>query len=770
MVTGNSTTGPAHVRAPRVGARVTRTSPDSAAAVPRTPRVTRTRAIRTPRAIRSLLTALIAVLAVVPLTLAPPAAQAVQYNATIAFTGVLTTDAGVTLTGIVENTGTDPLHQVEVVLWGGTPAITTAQALDAVLASDPQSETADALTTPGATAVIVAGDVAFAAGQTAAFTVTATWADLGAMGPGAYLTGVYVHASDVPEAPLVTIGWGRTLVTHSAFPAASALVVLMTSAPAWLHDAVFLDDHLAGELAGRLLTLVQFAGRPGVTWVIDPALLRAVTVMAGGYEVAQGTTTTPGTGQAAATTWLDAFRLLDMANGYRLPWGNPDLALGLAHHDPALLTNAQAAAAADPALDPLPLAVRAANGRVDDAFLTYIAPLAPAAVLAETMSSAVAGSTAVLATPPEPFPAGLTTGDDAGLQTIQRALADNWIAPGPLVRVVDTVAAAGLAGRLLLRGVPIVPLRDITVTTPWSPALARGTPAGPLTAAALTPVASVGTVTDAYASLVADPAAADALVAAQRSLMLSQSWPGDAAAGTYATAVAAWVRTLMAGVTLTAPADVSLTARVTSFPVTITNTLTVPVSVRITGRSTPTGIRPANITIPAVDTQVVEPGVKMTLVMSPTVLREGDADLRLQLTTPSGVAIGTPVVLPVHAAITAWMGWAVVGAAFVLFAVGTYLRVRTKGRSRSPVEQANVQKPVEQVAVQKPVEQASAASGVETSDPRRLPGVSTPTRGERSTNVFVLPSPRTVLTNEVRSTPAPDGALVNRLVDAEDSA
>ena len=612
--------------------------------------------------------------------IAVPSAQAVQYGASVVFTSVVADAEGVTLSGTVTNTGTDPLYKAQVILWRDSDTINTPQALQAVMALDPQADTGDRMLTKAADSVIVSGNNTFQPGQTADFTVTASWAGMGITADGAYLVGVHVRASSVSWGTLVTVGRGRTLVTLAQTKtASSAVVVMLTSAPSLIHDNVFLDDHLASELTGRLSTLLKLAQQPGVTWAIDPALYNEISVMAKGYQVMQGTDLVAGTGQAAASQWLAAFRSLNQANGYRLPWGNPDLALGLATSNADLITTSQAAEAANPQLDKLPLLVRPGNGLADDAFLSYIAPLQPTVVLAQAGADATLAHGVLLDTMPTAFPAGIgPAGDDAVVQQEQMTWVDDLVSPDPVIRVIDTAADADLASQTMPSWVNLVPLSSIPTTTSWTTELSTGQAAGPLTTSMTGPLASVQTAVASYSSLVADPKATAAQMDQTQVAILSQSWSDDTAATQYATAVGQWLTSILDDVTLSAAPDVTLTSRTSSFPVTVSNGLSVPVYIRITAQSVPDDSSPATLTIPATEVVTVKPADKLSLTVTPTVVREGDADIVLQLTTQDGLAFNPPVTVHVHANISAWMGWIVVGSAFVLFVVGTVLRVKTK--------------------------------------------------------------------------------------------
>ena len=622
-------------------------------------------------------------------------AYAVQFELTVAFTAIQTDEAGLTITGTVTNSGTDPLYNAQVVPWADAEVITTPERLRAVTAEAPRPDSGNCTGIAADATRLTQDGVTFDPGQAADFTVRASWADLAVAPTGVQLAGVHACGSEDSWGRPVTIGAERTLVTRVT-RTDSATVVLLSSPPSLLHDSLFLDDHLAAELTGRLDTLVKLAARPGMTWAIDPALFREVLTMAQGYDVQDGTTVSPGTGQAAAEAWLTAFKNLDSARGYRLPWGNPDLTLGLTNSGLDPVAAVTAAEAADPEFAHLPRLIHPGNGLADQGFLDYTSPLQPAVILAATTANAtitpaggpttgpgeVATDGLILDTATAPFPDGPdSAGADAGLQRLQRALADNALSPRPVIRVIDSAPAAALALRLADTGGGLTPLEPIPPTQEWTAALSTGAADGPLTKAVAAPAQAAAKTIKTYGSLVEDPAGAALLTAHALATIASQAWPDDAAATRYAKAVDQSFRAVMAQVTLKAPAEVALTSRGVPFPVTVTNGLAVPVNVRVTGSSA-RGTSQGQITIPPTDVVTIQPGDKQTLSLNPNVIREGQATVTLQLTTPDGQSFGDKVLLPVSASASAWMGWAVVGAAFILFVVGTFLRVRTARKKR----------------------------------------------------------------------------------------
>ena len=646
--------------------------------------------------LRTLAYVSIACLILVAGVIGQPVAQAEpQYEATVVLTNIVSDANGVTLSGTVTSTGTDPLYQVQVMLWRDPTPLTTPDQLDEALKADPDLDTGDRIQTDDSPTIVRSGTDTFDPGESAGFTVSATWDEMDINADGVYLVGVHVRATSVSWGSLVTIGRGRTLVTvANATTAQVATVVMLTSEPSLLHDDVFIDDHLADELQGRLAALLDLARQPGVSWVIDPALIDEVSHMADGYEVLATvlqpdttaptnppgeTVTTPGTGKAQAATWLAAFRTLNQAQGYRMPWGNPDLALG-ASTGADLVSPSQSADLPMNDLEDLPLVVHANNGQADGPFLDSIAPLQPDIVLADSGSSGFIPSGVLLKTLPVPFPGGPGPDANTFLQQIQRIVAEDATS-GVTIRVISTEEDAELASQPVPPWVSPILLGAIQPHIDFTADLSHGTAAGSLSASALDGVRSVETNLAAYSSLISNPAAASSLLAPSMARLASQSWGGDDASGAYCHGVNQWISSILAQVSLTATPEVSLTSRTTPFPVTVINKLDVPVSVRVSSQTVPVGHAPATIIIPLTDVEVIQPGDKIPVILSPTVTRDGDADVIVTLTTQDGYVLDSSATVRLHASSSSWMGWVVVGAAAILFMVGTFLRVRAKSRT-----------------------------------------------------------------------------------------
>jgi len=103
--------------------------------------------MRIARASRTVLYIAVACLIIVSVASRPIAWAEPQYDAAIVFTGITSDENGVTLSGTVTSTGTDPLYRVQVVLWRDRTPLRTRDQLDEALAADPNADTGDRIDT-----------------------------------------------------------------------------------------------------------------------------------------------------------------------------------------------------------------------------------------------------------------------------------------------------------------------------------------------------------------------------------------------------------------------------------------------------------------------------------------------------------------------------------------------------------------------------------------------------------------------------------------------
>ncbi|MGA4506675.1 DUF6049 family protein [Propionibacteriaceae bacterium G1746] len=297
-----------------------------------------------------------------------PQARAAEGIVTIELTSVTpdTLSAGgtVTIKGKVTNTSGKSMRQVQVSFWRSTDAVTT-EADFRLLLSSPWDVPIGARmggqgTDPTRNLFNITDDArpTFEAGATAEFTVSASVDQLGLAYPQPgtlYLLGVHVRAIPADDVNQ-TVGRSRVFMPYAPEKATVAPVVLLTSAPAMAVDGSLVDDHIAGELTGRLHTLLRAAALPGATVLIDPGLYDELRAMSDGYSFQGNQVAADDPRAVAARQWLSDFEAISNTK-YRVPYGDPDLVAAAAAQRLEVVDRAQKALTGEHPLAALPVAV-----------------------------------------------------------------------------------------------------------------------------------------------------------------------------------------------------------------------------------------------------------------------------------------------------------------------------------------------------------------------------------------------------------------------------
>src|SRR5664280_1312796 len=560
-------------------------------------------------------------------------------------------DAVLHLAGTVTNTGTSTLYTVQVLTWRDTTPITSRAQLATALAASPTATTGSRLTIPGSFQSITGSPKPWEPGASNTFSVTSKLSDLDLSATGVYLVGVHVRAAIDISASYSSMGRARTFVTIGTptARAATSSVVMLSSAPSYLANGLLADDHLAGELTGRLLTLVRHAQLPGVTYAIDPLLYREVTTMAAGYEVGTATSHSPGAGKAAAVAWLAEFAAL--SGGFRLPYGIPDLALIAETRDSATLDRTIQAVAKVPDVAGLPLLVAASNCQVDQRFLDVVSRLKPSVILAETHAAGQTLSSAdgtIVSVDAGAFGGGPGPDDSrTQLQYLARIRAESFLAAmNPAEGNVRVIASELEASR-------------DSVANPWENRV------------------SLAGLNSAFTSLAGDSAAGDTLSAQFLPLVLSTAWQNDDQARAYLAAALAPYEVSASAITLRVADHVVMTSRNTQFPVTVSNTLDYPVRVKVMVTTS----NENRLSVPQSDLVTIDAGESVTVNVSPQATANGSVDAVVQLVTQAGNGVGTPEAFVIEATETGKVAWVNVIASGVVLAAMTVLRIRQVARA-----------------------------------------------------------------------------------------
>lgn len=633
-------------------------------------------------------------------------------------------DSTITVTGRVTNVSKKPILHPRAYFWRNQAPITDREGFDQALESFSNEPLGARKIASFADLYPSAKHSSLAVGGTAAFSLTVKVADLDlSPTPGVYLMGVHVLQNGQSPA----IGRARVFVPILSKPprntVAMTSIVALNSRPSLVcsscsptHHGVFLDHHLADELArgGRLDALLTAAEQRAVTFAVDPALVEEVTSISLGYQI-QGDAgaANDGPGRADAAHWLQRLtRLTRDHDGYRLLYGSVDLA-GVAHgNQQSVLEAAERAAQRVPLTAALPLLVWPASGLADPAAVTTADALHPAAVLlsdSSTRSKApllqgvgeapIVNYTATAsAGGPGPQPS------DTAVHLQQRLLSESYIEATThragttlgRVRLVTTAAeAAGDDEAVKAPWVSKTTLTQLLAATPrrWSQQLhySQRSRDRELDGAQLGGITQLARSWATWRDLLVDPGTARVSSDGAVARAASARWRGDdAGLRSYLTPQQAELDARLNAIQISVTAKVLTPKSQVRFPVTILNTL-------------PVSANPADATVNAVRVRLdFASANRQRLTVQPIVPRNpipaggnypgqaavdartnGTVRVTAQLHTISGLPVGRPAVIDVQATQAGTVGWFIAIAAGIVLVGTTALRIRQVTRERA---------------------------------------------------------------------------------------
>lgn len=618
-----------------------------------------------------------------------------------------TRNGNITLRGRAINRSDQPITSAQVVFWRRTPAITSQAELTRLTSLPPSEVHGSQLWSAESSYRRLTDDrnPVWDPGEAMTFEVSARVADLGlARASGAFLVGVEV-VGRVDQRPLLTVGQSRSMVPLGADGAASTTgtdrvvtAVVLSSRPSMTSPGVFLDDHLADELApdGRLTRLLEAARRDDVSWLIDPALHQEVTAMAADYRV-EGQEQPDPAGQQYAMRWLADFGQLNRNNGYRTAFALPDVSM-LAHQDLTAVMDRVVTAGADvDRIADLPLLAYVDGGLIDPDAVPLAETGAPVAIMAAN-PEAGDGLLAPLNTVPLiRYSADATTGGpgpapSAGVaQVRQRLLAGSFLTalqqPGATsVRVISTAAAATAdpaSNAPWVRRVTIgALLKDRQV--PWSGAMPydHQARAEELNTEQVSGLREIVRSYDHFANMLVDPQPVEAETEAALARSVSSWWRDDPAGfDAFIGPRVAAVQPLWSGdaLSLAAQRSVLMSGQSGSFPMTVTNRLTRAVRVTVNFESD----QPQRLSIPPIPDVVVGAGEAVTVNVQPHAVGNGPVRVSALVTSPDGTPVSKRIWLTVEATDLGRVGWIIVVASGIVLLAATTLRVRKVRRERA---------------------------------------------------------------------------------------
>lgn len=546
-----------------------------------------------------------------------------------------------------------------------------------------------------------------------------------------------LHADD--SGSMVTVGSAQTFIPsfgdYVPEPVSVSWVWPLLERPHRLDDErVFLDDDLATSVAsgGRLDHMLEVlettAARVPMTVLTDPDLIDELAVMAAGdYRVRSGDGTRPGKGTAAARAWLQRLRaVLDKAPAVELAFtafADPDVD-SLSQHgldwtvspdrkarervSEALggrIVPADIAWPADGTLHAGALDGLARKGThtviLDQSMLPGAADVGSTPdALAPVQTGAGPMLAAVTSPRIQPYVGQVMDRDGPGLSALPllvsevalRAVEDGSV-PHYVVLTAprDLDPDPGIAARAILDTTSTIwstplPLRQATRTiTPVDHGQLTGASSRQLPAET---IAAISYVTDLVPSLnTLFPDATDSRdllgalpAAAQR--IASISWLSDPVGSrTVAQRLREQVAGIASGVHLLTPTTGTYTlgSDNSPLPISIENTLSVPVQVRI--RLSTVGGLPG-FSADDIGVQRIAAGAKLGLHIPVQVERAGRIKVRVELTTPDDTALGQSIVLSVRSTALGTIGKIITIVAGVTLALALAVRVGRRWRAR----------------------------------------------------------------------------------------
>ncbi len=620
----------------------------------------------------------------------------------ITLSGTKPTDE-VTLDATITNTGTTDAFGVQALLWRSRVPITDPATLPPPLDADAFTSTSDWGTglawTPEHYKLITNSTTPFPPGASYTLTMRATLADLGFLtSDAAYLVGLRVIGTPDASSRYVTIGEARANVPLPGDqPVPVTSVVVLSSQPTKISDNLFANDSLGAELRGRLGDLLTAAEEDGLSYLIDPALLDEVADQADGYNVHTGRGDVTGANQDIARDWLTRFQRLPKAGGARTLFANPDLSV----NTPNVVNRAIAAGKLAGLATDLPLVVLPAGGVVNASLADAAALAKPSAIMATTVTSpglVTPGPHGVAVVSATMFSAQTTDSVDVQ-NSLSEALLD-----GGQIRLLSTTNDLALDKAATTAWTHQVPLGDVLRQPPVGKKTSYAKAAEPatLSAAQQTDVSSAASDLTLY-----DDAVPGALLKGQEnpttSRLASTAWIGYAGARTtYRSTLMSYAdaRALKRGISLNVSPRVIMSSRHNEFPITVTNTLDVPVMVKVIV----TTDDETRLTIPDSDVVEVQPGVSQTLSMGPEATSNGVDVARVQATTPSGLELTPATSVTVEITNLGFIAWIIVIASGGLLIGLTIFRIHqvAHGAPRHTIKDAPSAQPLPSVAKAQP--------------------------------------------------------------------
>lgn len=576
----------------------------------------------------------------------------------------------VELSGTITNTSASRVQFVAVNFWTAPNPIDSTAQLNSALESpsdEPLGRRTEPPTLESGHVQLIKENGWFGVGERATFKVRATVAELGfTTDDAAYLVGVHVRGIVEGIKGNQTVGRGRILVAATSSPLYSSQVVQFAAGPQRSPNGDFMDDSLATALGSDLDQLLAIAENTDTTVLLDPMLLMDARALAGDHTVV-GEAAAP---VEAAKRWANRMeRLMTSGRVFRLPWGNLDLARAQAAGILPEAVEWADDAVTDPDLRELPLAANLGAAASDE----LAEQLSGQGFRVVFASNTTGGSTKAMRVVrvSEINRKGMGPGgSNTPAQQLGRRVASELLSQAAPTYLVSNVEDAR-SMTTLSTSRTATPLGDFDAHAGFS--AAEDVPVWAGLAQRINDLLS-------DASFRRDLTGKDDLPQLERlaALALSSGFMTEQAALEWLASGPVSVVD-PAKVVISAAGEFVMGSRTNTFPVTITNDLDVPVTLRIVFDSD----SPQRIRVPATDYVTVEAGESRVITMTPEASSNSAVSVEGRLETKGGRRFGAPVRIDIRATELGRVAWVIIVVSGAVVLGGTVWRIRAVQAERS---------------------------------------------------------------------------------------
>ncbi|MEO7588168.1 MAG: DUF6049 family protein [Arachnia sp.] len=578
-------------------------------------------------------------------------------------------DELVELSGTIINTSASRIRFTTVEFWESTAAISTGSELDDTLdspATVPVGERPPPYSEESGHTQIISREDWFEPGERAAFRVHATVGELTlSNNDAAYLVGIQVRG--IPEeGSKQVVGRGRILVVAASEPLESSRVVQFAAGPQRSVGGDFVDDALATALSTGLAQLLTAAEGSNSVILLDPMLLMDARALAREHIVAGEEVPA----DEAAAAWVGRMEsLIGEGRVLRLPWADVDIPRADASGQLGEALQWADDALTDDALRRLALAVNLQSSATPD-LVKRLGEFGVTTVFARNTAGGGIGPVQVVRVDEVSQHGMGPGGSNTTAQQLGRRLANEVVAARPPVYLARTVSEADAARALPAHRTGVAVPTDDTAASFTDPVQ------GPRWDSLARKIG--GLMADA--SFRRDLTGTDDLPQLERTAVaaLSSSFTTEVAALDWL-ATSAITDVDPSKITISAASQFVMGSRTNDFPVSITNGLDVPVTLRLVFDSE----SPQRISVPATDYKTLEPGENLTIILTPQASSNGVVTVHGHMETRGGARFGAPVVIDITATELGRVGWIIIIVSGAVVLGGTVWRIRAVQAERS---------------------------------------------------------------------------------------